>query len=149
MHGLGRGRAAWRGLGPRAGPGDPPSCPRAERRPRLPPCQATRGPFRPRTLTWRGLAPGREKEGEAFAERARCGRGGVVRTFVGGGALTFPVVSRAASRRFLEGGFLRLFEGFLRAPLPWKSFKVTFPNEWCVNREKEAGFFQGNLDLEK
>lgn len=55
---VGRGRA---GSGPRpgraertrarAGPRDPPSCPRAERRPKLPPFLATRGPFRPQPLT--------------------------------------------------------------------------------------------------
>lgn len=89
VQGLGRGRAARRGLGPRAGPRDPPSCPRAESRPRLPPFLATRGPFRPRPLTWRGLAPGREKKGEAFTERTCCGKGSVVCTFMGG-ALTLP-----------------------------------------------------------
>lgn len=109
-------------LAPRAGPRDPPGCPRAERRAKLSARLAPR-------VAVSAAAPdaarngSREGEGRGSLPGAGWPRGGQCRLHVyRGGASTFATwVSRAGSRPLPRGAIL--------APLPWKSFGVTFPNE--------------------
>uniref|UniRef100_A0A8D1FBX1 Transmembrane protein 11 n=1 Tax=Sus scrofa TaxID=9823 RepID=A0A8D1FBX1_PIG len=58
----------------------------------------------------------------------RCGKRGAVRTFTGASAFR-SVASGLQAGRFSPGVILGTLEASLRAPLPWKSFAVTFPNE--------------------
>lgn len=75
----------------------------------------------------------------------RCGKRGAVRTFTGASAFR-SVASGLQAGRFSPGVIPGTLEASLRAPLPWKSFAVTFPNEGCVtSRELGACFFQGGF----
>lgn len=66
-----------------------------------------------------------------------------------GGAFTLSSVSaRPGADRVLERWFLLLFEHSLQAPLPWKSFKVTFPNEWFGGRSSEFVYSKVDFGLE-
>lgn len=102
---IGSGRrweAGWRGVdrGPAQAQGARPAVRGAVRRSRLLPL-ATRGPSRPWPRTWRGLAPGKEKEGSLH--RAGLLQEGKLDLHVTGGSLNLPQLCLwPRAGRFLE-----------------------------------------------